>query len=133
MRRTILIAGVALGLAAGTAKAGERAVVFPDGNVKIDLASRYAYGPVSSARNSSNNVEHIVASVFAYASGNRVAQLTFKDAANTFASCTTTVPAIVDTIASVQGDSDVYATWDSGGKCSIVMVHQDSAYGPKAP
>ena len=51
----------------------------------------------------------------------------------TYASCVTTVPALVNAISTVHGDSYVLVNWDKTGTCTQVIVQQSSAQAPKTP
>lgn len=132
--KKLLMGAFVLGMgAAGVAHAGQKWPVFPDGNVVVNTASRYAYGWISGARNSPNGNERLSCMVYGSSGGWRSANCYFADGKNNVAVCSSSNPEVINAIQFAQSDSYVAVNWDANGNCTQVSMYQDSAYIPKAP
>jgi hypothetical protein len=127
MKKSIITAAcllIAFTLVIQYARAGRKSNI----TVTIDTTSRYAYGALGAARNSSNTVEEIGCYTFGYSDNSSFASCYATNASNQSVSCTSTSPAIVAAAQSVNGDSHVYFAYDQGGACTF--VHSQGASAP---
>lgn len=126
----MLVAGaLPLTLVALWAHAGEKRV----NEVIISTATRYAFGSIGAARNSTDVVQYIGCYTFAYSAGGTTAYCSAKAKGGVTAVCSTTSPALISAVAGVNGDSAVSFYWDAAGNCTEIDVTNFSMYQPKNP
>jgi hypothetical protein len=114
-------------IAATAAWAGARGGM----EVSIDLANRRAYGSLGNVRNSVDVSQYIGCSTNANNAGTQSANCYARNSANTFVSCQTSTPALVDIARSLNGDSLLQFYWDATGQCTYIYLENDSYYAPK--
>lgn len=125
-RKAFFVAAILGGaLAAGSAHAGEK---LDHGSVSVDQTQRVAAGSLGSVRNTPGRYEYIGCS----ASLNRVSCYAGTEA-RVYASCYISSPSagVQALVASVNGDSYVWFTWDENGVCTDLWVSNNSSFAPK--
>jgi hypothetical protein len=131
MKRAHLLGGLAVLVAAAApivAHAGLRGL----NRVSVDPAARRVTGGFGSTRNSPDATSYVYC--YASASQSNVFGYCFaSDAAGDYGTCFTNVPAIIETIRSLDGDSAVTFYWDTSGSCTSVSAFKGSHYEPKQP
>lgn len=120
-------------LMAGLAYAGAR---WDDGgapSVFVDPVGRSASGSLGAARNSSNSVEYARCSAVTFADGWAVASCEFVTSNNTYGSCYSTDPEVMQMVAGMASDSRVSVTWSaSTGECVYIQFEKASHLAPKS-
>ncbi len=97
--------------------------------VGINASSRYAVGNSGAARNSADATQHIECGVYSGSPTSMFCGAT--DSTGASAYCTSTDPSVVAVAASISGDSYIYFTWDTGGRCTYVFTESGSRWEPK--
>jgi hypothetical protein len=119
----MLVASLCVGLTSLTAWAGTK-TSWP---VTIDKAGQWAQGALGSARNSSDGVQQIYCNT-------RTGGYSYcfvQDATGAYATCVSTSPEVSRLVASINGDSAIFFSWDSSGNCTTFVVYSGSAFEPK--
>ena len=131
MQMKNLVVGCALGalMASTAAWAGLKA----SGLVRINTVTRNANGSYGSARASADQDQYISCSVVAHSSGSSQVICEANDVNNTFAACTTSVPAMVAAVSSQSGDSFISFNWDASGACTTIYITNGSYVAPLQP
>ena len=101
--------------------------------VVVDTTYREARGSLGSARASADSTQYIGCSVYSYATGGSFMYCNASSASNSYGSCTSSDPILMDAARSVKDGSYVYFGWDAGGNCQFVHVVNTSYIAPKAP
>lgn len=131
---TMLTAVATLGVGA-SAMAGLRQAVR---SVVVNTAESSAQGQLAGARASGDSMQYIGCSV--HSSDNlpdqdggvfRMGFCYARDVRGVSGFCGTFDPAMIATISTVQGDSEVNFSWDSSGDCTVITVAQISTREPK--
>lgn len=131
MRKMKAVLGVvAVGLVGASAWAGSKSTNWA---VTIDTAAKTAHGSVGAARSSADTLQYIGCSVYAYEDGFTYAGCSAKNAAGTFVNCSSSVPAIVETVRNMPSDGFVQFYWNTNGDCTYVSLGNYSYYAPKQP
>jgi hypothetical protein len=94
--------------------------------VRPDPEFAFAAGSLGTARNTPDSVQWIGCS-----SGGNYASCTAVDAKGLMGSCSTSNPAHIAAIHSLNGDSQIVFAWDGTGKCLWVSVRNYSFTPPK--
>ena len=122
-----MIAAAAVGLLASTtALAG----LLQDMAVTIDEVARSASGSLGFVRNSSDRVQYIGCEP---GSGGFGSTCYARNTAGVTRTCVTADPDVMNTIASLNGDSHLIFYWDQFGQCTAVYVSIESFSAPKDP
>ena len=90
-------------------------------------------GSLGSTRNSSSSSSQMGCQVFAFSGSTTRLASCFGNDGTSVLSCSTGDQAIVDTIASMSGDSLVNITVDATGLCSQITLQTESWIAPKIP
>ena len=125
--RTIL--AVFAALISATASAGAKI----EDPVIIDLDAKEASGSLGSARNSSDDTQFITCAVYAVASFDPVVTCLAKDSEGTRARCNSGSPAYVAIAQAMDSSSFILFDWDDAGRCTFLVVQNDSRDPPLAP
>lgn len=129
MTKIVRSAVVVLGLLlAASAFAGVRY----DSPVAIYPSSKWAGGSLGSTRNSADGISALHCSVQTGTSSS-YGWCWARDAAGTYATCSTSNPALLDTMKGLKGDSYVVFYWDDSGACTSVYTYNGSQPPPKNP
>ena len=129
--RLIRVAAVAL--VAGTLSLGAVAGMRTISQVKISDAQGWATGDLGYARSTGDTVQYIGCYINGSGSGAATGVCTARNSANVTRSCSTTQSKWLDIIASLNGDSNLYFRWGSDGKCTMIIVENNSTLAPKQP
>ncbi len=130
MKKPVFVAVcAAVGLAATAAWAGTKVSAL----VYVEPTSRYAYGSLGSARNSADTVQYIGCYISAYSNGAEYVGCFARNAANTYVSCSSSVPQIINAVRALGGDGYLYFDYDASGACTSVDVRQVSYFVPRIP
>lgn len=121
----VMIAAAAVGLLASTTALAGMLQELP---VVIDDAALSASGSLGSVHNSSDRTQYIGCNLGRFG-GHCYAQNT----AGVTRSCVTQDPDVMNTIASLNGDSHLIFYWDQSGTCTAVYVSIESFSAPKEP
>lgn len=128
MHKALALAGFAASLiAAVPAHAGYKQT----NGVYINTAGRFATGSLADVRNDgtpNSLIEITIEGSNTYFAAN----VYFRNGA-TFAGCSTSNAAMVQTLASAPSDAQVTAYWDANGQCTSVTVANTSFNAPKTP
>ncbi len=127
MKTAMKILGVAAVCVGSFAWAGYQVSV----GVQVDAATRWAYGALGSARNSSNSTEYIGCRVTTYLSGSATVSCYARAPSNEYGSCSTSAMSLVEAARAITSDSYVRFTWLSTGECASIEVYKNSFYEPK--
>jgi hypothetical protein len=130
-----MVAAVAAFGVSATCIAGAREVTR---TVVVNTAERSASGQLAGARASGDSTQYIGCSVHSSDSSpsqdGGVFKMAFcyaKDLRGATAFCGTFDPAMIATLATVQGDSKVDFSWNANGDCTVITVAQTSLLEPK--
>ena len=115
-------------VAAGTALAGAH---WTTGDPSINVTSRYAAGALGDARQGTDPSSYIGCEVIGYSGG--ASAFCYAGRSTASAYCWTTDPSLIAAAAAVDGGSEVYFTWDAGGRCTYISTVNTSGYAPKQP
>lgn len=125
------VMSLGLGLAvlgvSGTALAGYRGA----NPVYIDFTNRNASASLGGAHNSSDTTSYI--EVVIQGTSSETAIFFARNAANQFAYCFASSPAIISALKSVTDDSYISVSWDANNTCTFVEVRASSYQPPKIP
>jgi hypothetical protein len=132
MKRALVISGLLLTcLAAGVARAGYKS---PQVTV-VNLTSRLANGQLGYARNSPDTTQYIGCSRTVTASGGGILECSAMSAASVYGSCWVSDPVQVanlsPAIASMTDGSRIMFWWDASGRCTQILVQNNSIYEPQ--
>lgn len=97
-------------------------------DVLVQAQYRYAFGSMSSARDSSDSNQYIGCYV-----DTGIAVCHAQSSSGTFGMCYTTDPAKMTLARSLDSGSWLIFDWDANGVCTSIQVHNYSYYGNKTP
>jgi hypothetical protein len=127
----IAVGGLGLMGADGKVWAGARS----DSNVYVNYTSRYAFGSLGTARNSTigNNYQYIGCNTESYANGFIYAECFAADASGNGITATRTDsnPYILNAIQNIKGDSYIEFDWDTNQQLTYIRVLDASYLAPK--
>jgi hypothetical protein len=135
IKSRVLVVAVAALAASATAVAGYRQTTR---TVVVDTAARTAKGQLAGARASTDTTQFITCTVTVsdslpdqeggtFSVGNCLA----RDARGVVGFCATWDSAMLATIATLQGDSNVSFSWATNGSCTAIETSQGSHLEPK--
>jgi hypothetical protein len=124
----VTLAGVLVASITGSALAGNRW----GGTVGVSLSSRFAWGGLGGARNSTDPTQQIGC----YLSGNPTGVTGGCSATNAqgvYAGCylDQNSPGLMTAVQSMASDSYIFFGWDESGRCTWIQTETASAYEPK--
>jgi len=122
-RRVLAIAVVSSMFASAALAGGKTSyqVTINDTGVKP-----YATGDLGYVRNTADQVQYIGCETTAV-----LASCYAVNSAGLYKSCSTTDPALIDLVHSLNGDSTLYFSWNTSGNCTVIRVRTDSLNAPK--
>lgn len=112
-----------LGVWATHAVAGDR----ERSEVLVQSEYRYAFGSMSSARDSADSTQYIGCNMYS-----TLAVCYAENASGTFGMCSTSDPAMMTLARSLDSGSWLSFDWDANGTCTDIQVNNFSFYGNKA-
>jgi hypothetical protein len=124
-----LVAAVVAGALSLSAFAGMRTIE----QVKISDEQSWARGDLGYARSTGDTVQYIGCYINGSGSGGANGVCTARNSAGVTRSCSTNQPKWLDIIASLSGDSHLYFRWGDDGKCTMIIVENNSTLAPKLP
>ena len=121
-----VVAAIATLLCVSAAHAGTRL----ESPVVVDPMARFAGGNLGSARNIPGGPSWMGCTVQG-SNGILHGTCWARTAAGLFRKCVTTHPNMISAMSSMQGDSELFFTWDDSGNCTSVIVSNTSSAEPK--
>jgi hypothetical protein len=135
MQARMLVAAVAMLGVSASVTAGFR---HTNRTVIVNQTTRYAEGQLAGARASSDGTQYIGCNTWARddlpgqdGGASRHGVCYVSDARGVSAVCVTSEPALLDVIASIQGDSWINFTWNANNACINIESRQASSQEPK--
>ncbi len=95
---------------------------------EVSVTSTSAQGSVSGARRSADAVQYIYCAASATLSGAVSGSCNARDKLGNVRSCSTTVPAMIDAIQSIDDSSFILFQVNGSGQCSSISVYRGSQY-----
>jgi hypothetical protein len=128
-----ILLAVGLLCVASRANAGARDVTF-DNVIVFAGPSGTAIGAMGGARNRPDSNQEIGCSLYWQGTGVGLQASCFaKDASGNVGYCSSTDPAMMQMLATINSDSLLEFSWDVQGRCFKVVVTNGSQYAPKLP
>jgi len=101
--------------------------------VTINDAQSQANGDLGYVRNTADSVQFIRCYINGSGQGAANGVCQARNAAGVLRSCTTNYDRWLTVIASINSDSNVLFRWNADGKCTMLIVDNNSTFAPKAP
>lgn len=95
---------------------------------EVSVTATSAQGSISGARRSADAVQYIYCTASATLSGAISGGCNARDKLGNMRSCSTTVPAMIDAIESIDDSSFVLFQVNGSGQCSSISVYRGSQY-----
>jgi hypothetical protein len=119
-----VVAALVLGIFVSTAFAGLKSS--QEVIISTSALKPYATGDVGYVRNTLDSTQYIGCEYTATA-GDCFAV----NSAGLYKTCSTTDPALLEVMHSINGDSNLFFSWNTDGTCKSIRVEQDSMPAPK--
>jgi hypothetical protein len=130
MKKMLIAIGFCLLGAAPRAHAGTREADATLIITKAD-ASGEAFGALGSARNSSDTNQYIGCDVAAFSGSGSSVHCFARDASGNGAGCSSSDPALVQSVSSLNSDSFLHFAFSPSATCTSIRVYTYSAQEPK--